>query len=107
MSSEVGKKTKTLNVRVADSFEAKLTSLEARSGQKRSDIIRFGLLATWPTIEALVTANGAEQSLPAEPGNLVEILALVRSAQNQGLDLKATLVAALTAKAEADAQRAA
>ena len=101
--SDRTKKTKSLNVRISDKFETRLAALEIRSGQKRSEIIRFGLLATWPTIEALILAHAPESPLADEPGDLAEVLSLVRAGQSRGLDLKATLTAALNAAAEADA----
>jgi hypothetical protein len=101
--SDRTKKTKSLNVRISDKFETRLAALEIRSGQKRSEIIRFGLLATWPTIEALVLAHAPESPLADEAGDLAEVLALVRTAQARGLDLKATLAVALNAKLEAEA----
>lgn len=106
MSDE--KKSKALNFRVAASFRDKVEKLSTDSGHDVSDICRFGLLACWPDIEALVLANpGALPNDPEQIRELREVIDLCRTAKSRGVDLRRALTDALEAKLAADASRTA
>lgn len=101
MSDE--KKSKALNFRVASSFRDKVEKLSRDSSHEVSDICRFGLLACWPEIEALVLANpGPLLTDPEQIRELREIIDLARTAKSRGVDLRCALTDALEAKLTAE-----
>lgn len=106
MSDE--KMNSRLNFRVADTFRAKVAMLAAASGHEVSDICRFGLLACWADIEAMVLAHTGQ--LPMEPEKVQELrdlIELCRAARARGVDLRKALTDALEATLSAEAAPAA
>lgn len=103
------KKSKALNFRVAASFYDKVKALSVESGHEVSDICRFGMLACWPRIVALVMAS-PNGDLPEEAGDVAELqeaLDMCRTAKSRGVDLRAALTQAIEAKLAQDAKPAA
>ena len=100
-----GKLTKNIGFRPGAEFRQEIEALAAasRGNWNISDIARVGLLTFWPQIKAIVQSTTTPPQDEASLAEIRESLDLLRTAQAQGLDLRATLTAALNAKAEAEA----
>lgn len=77
----------------------KLDALSAATGRDISDILRDGITAYWPEIEALNTTLGRSAS-PQEVTKVREWIDACTHAAKLGIDPRATLVAAAETKLE-------
>jgi predicted DNA-binding protein len=90
---------RSLNFRPGPAIRAAIDDLAAETGRNHSDIIRDGITAYWPEIEAL-NRNLARNAAPGEVNQLRAWVDSCAAAARQGLDPAAILTDACTAALE-------
>lgn len=90
------KRSARINFRAPEAVVSWIDGLVEETGWSVADICITGLCAHRADIEAMVRMGGPRP--PADVSQLREIVHLVRQAQLRGVDLRATLTAALEAQ---------
>ena len=98
--SEQAKLQSRINLRVPAELRDAINLTARETGLDVSEILRPGLVAYWPEIDAMARLRVSAPS--PEGGSLREFIALCRTAQARGIDPRATLAAALTDHLEAN-----